>query len=148
MIKKILVATDGSSHAKRAVEFASEFASNYDVTVYLVHVVQEARIPDEMKNFMEAEHLEESPGKAYLETIGKKIIEDAKNDMLRHDVKKIEPILLVGDAPQEIVDFAKKQNIDVIIIGNQGLGRVKEFFIGSVTHKVFNAAHCTCVTVK
>jgi len=62
MIKKILVATDGSSHAKRAVEFASEFASNYDATVYLVHVVQEARIPDEMKNFMEAEHLEESPG--------------------------------------------------------------------------------------
>jgi nucleotide-binding universal stress UspA family protein len=148
MINKILVATDGSSHAKKAVDFASDFASKYDATIYVVHVVQEERIPDEMKEFMEAEHLVASPGKAYRETIGKKIIEDAKSNMLQHDIKKIEPILLVGDAPREIVDFAKKQNIDVIILGNQGLGRVKEFFLGSVTTKVFYSAPCTCITVK
>ncbi len=148
MIKKILVATDGSSHAKRAVEFASDFASKYDANVYVVHVVQEARIPEEMKKLFETEHMEEPPKRAYMERIGKKIVEDAKNDMLKRGIEKVEPILLVGDAPQEIVDFAKKQNIDVIIIGNQGLGRIKELLIGSVTHKVFHAAHCTCITVK
>jgi len=148
MVKKILVAIDGSSHAKKAVAFAGDFASRYDASVKLVHVVQEDRIPDEMKELFEVEHLEKPPKRAYMETVGKKILEDAKKELLGKGIKDIEPVLLVGDAPQEIVDFAKKENIDVIIIGNQGLGKIKELLIGSVTHKVFHAAHCTCITVK
>ncbi len=148
MIKRILVAIDGSSHAKKAVEFAGDFASKYDAVVYLLHVVQEARIPEEMKEFMEVEHVKMPPQRGYMETIGKKIIEEAKNVLSIHGIKKIEPLLLVGDAPQEIVDFAKKKDMDVIILGNQGLGRIKELLIGTVTHKVFHAAHCTCITVK
>ena len=125
MVKKILVATDGSSHAKKAVEFAADFASRYDATVHLVHVVQEARIPDELKELFEVEHLEKPPKRAYMETVGKRIIEDAKKELLSHGTKKIEPVLLVGDAPEEIVKFAKKENIDVIIIGSQGFGKIK-----------------------
>ena len=148
MVKKILIATDGSSHAKKAVEFAGDFASKYDATVHLVHVVQEARIPDEMKELFEVEHLEKPPKRAYMETVGKKILEDAKKELLSTGMKDLEPVLLVGNAPDEIVRYAKKENIDVIIIGNQGFGKIKELLIGSVTHKVFHAAHCTCITVK
>jgi nucleotide-binding universal stress UspA family protein len=148
MNKRILVAIDGSSHAKKAVEFAGDFASKYDAVVYLLHVVQEARIPEEMKEYMEVEHVKMPPKKGYMETIGKKILEDAKGVLLTHGIKKIEAVLLMGDAPQEIVDFAKKEKMDVIILGNQGLGRIKELLIGTVTHKVFHAAHCTCITVK
>jgi nucleotide-binding universal stress UspA family protein len=148
MVNKILVATDGSSHAKKAVAFAGDFASRYNATIHLVHVVQEDRIPEEMKELFEVEHLEKPPKRAYMETVGKKIIEDAKKVLLSHGIKNIEPVLLVGDAPEEIVQFAKNENIDVIIIGNQGFGKIKELLIGSVTHKVFHAAHCTCITVK
>jgi len=38
MFKKIPVATDGSDHAKRAIEFASDIASKYKAMVYLTHV--------------------------------------------------------------------------------------------------------------
>jgi nucleotide-binding universal stress UspA family protein len=148
MVKKILVATDGSSHAKKAVAFAGDFASRYDASVKLVHVVQEDRMPDEMKELFEVEHLEKPPKRAYMETVGKKILEDAKKELSGKGIKDIELVLLVGDAPEEIVAFAKKENIDVIIIGNKGFGKIKELLIGSVTHKVFHAAHCTCITVK
>ncbi len=148
MVSKILVATDGSSHAKKAVDFAGEFASKFGARVHLVHVVQEARIPEEMKQFMDSEHLSGTTGKAYLETVGKQIISDARKKLADHGVKGIETSLLVGDAPEEIVKFAKEQKIDMIILGNQGLGKIKEFFIGSVTSKVVRAAHCTCITVK
>ena len=148
MVKKIMVATDGSNHAKKAVAFAADFASRYDATVHVVHVVQEDRIPDEMKELFEVEHLEKPPKRAYMETVGQKILEDAKKELLGKKIKKIEPVLLTGDAPEEIVKFAKKEDIDVIIIGNQGFGKIKELLIGSVTHKVFHAAHCTCITVK
>lgn len=113
-----------------------------------MHVVQEARIPDEMKELFEVEHFEKPPKRAYMETVGKKILEDAKKELLSTGMKDLEPVLLVGNAPDEIVRYAKKENIDVIIIGNQGFGKIKELLIGSVTHKVFHAAHCTCITVK
>jgi nucleotide-binding universal stress UspA family protein len=148
MINRILVAIDGSSHAKKAVEFAADFASRYDAVVYLLHVVQKARIPEEMKDYMEVEHVKMPPEKGYMETIGKKILEDAQGILSGRGIKKIEKVLLVGDAPQEIVDFAKKENMDVIVLGNQGLGRLKEFLVGTVTNKVFHTAHCTCITVK
>lgn len=38
MFKKIPVATDGSDHAKRTIEFASDIASKYKGMVYLIHV--------------------------------------------------------------------------------------------------------------
>jgi len=40
MIKKILVPTDGSNHAIKAVEFASDTALKYKATVYIVHVIE------------------------------------------------------------------------------------------------------------
>jgi len=148
MVDKILVAIDGSGHAKKAVDFAGEFASKFEASVHLVHVVQEARIPEDMKEYMDSEHLSGTPGKAYLETVGKQIINDARKALASHGVRGIETSLLVGDAPEEIVKFAKKQKVDMIVLGNQGLGKIKEFLIGSVTSKVVRSAHCTCITVK
>jgi nucleotide-binding universal stress UspA family protein len=148
MVKNVLVAVDGSSHANKAVEFAGEFASKFGARVRVLHVVQEARIPDEMKKYMESEHVGGTPSKAYLETVGKRIISDARKALAEHGVTDIETTLLVGDAPEEIIKFAKKNRVDLIILGNQGLGKVKEFLIGSVTSKVVRSAHCTCITVK
>ena len=148
MVDNILVATDGSSHAKKAVDFAGDFASKFGSSLHLIHVVQEARIPAEMKDFIEAEGLHESTDRAYLNTVGEQIIDEAKKNLTNHGVKEIKTSLLVGDAPEEILSFAKKLNFDMIILGNQGLSKVKEFLIGSVTSKVVRAAHCTCITVK
>jgi nucleotide-binding universal stress UspA family protein len=39
MIKKILVPTDGSDHAKKAIEIASDLALKYGATICLLHVV-------------------------------------------------------------------------------------------------------------
>jgi nucleotide-binding universal stress UspA family protein len=147
-VKKILIATDGSDHARKAVSFGGDFASRYESSVHLIHVVQEDRIPDQMEKYMEAEHIEKPPVKAYLQTIGKKIIEGAKAELAKNGVTSVEAVLLTGDAPQKIIDYAKKQKIDVIVMGNRGLGRLRELFIGSVTQKVFHAAPCTCLIVK
>jgi len=148
MVKKILIATDGSDHARRAVLFAADFASRYDASVHVVHVVQEDRIPSQLEKFMESEHIEKPPIRAYLETVGHKITDEAKRELAKQGVREIETVLLIGDAPQEIIDFARKQKIDVIVMGSRGLGRLKELLVGSVTQKVFHAAPCTCLIVK
>ena len=56
--------------------------------------------------------------------------------------------VLMGDPAEKIVEYAKANGIDMIVIGNRGLGAVKMLFMGSVSNKVCNLAECTCVTVK
>ena len=49
MIKKVLIATDGSDHATKAVELGSDLAARYDAEVVLVHVLLRHELPDDMK---------------------------------------------------------------------------------------------------
>jgi len=46
MIKKILVATDGSEHSDKVVELASDMALKYNAKIYLIHVVNEPKVPE------------------------------------------------------------------------------------------------------
>lgn len=41
-----------------------------------------------------------------------------------------------GNPAAQIVNYAERKGIDVIVMGRRGLGRIKEFFLGSVSHNV------------
>ncbi len=58
MMKKILVPTDGSIHAKKAVEYACDLASKYEASLYLFHVVQESNILEGLDEYIRIEHIE------------------------------------------------------------------------------------------
>ena len=47
-----------------------------------------------------------------------------------------------GNPVEEILAFVKKNNTDLIIIGNRSLGPIKEFILGSVSHHVVQKAGC------
>ena len=49
---------------------------------------------------------------------------------------------IVGKA---IIDHAKKNNIDVIVIGTKGMSAVEQYFFGSVANKVIHEAHCPVI---
>jgi nucleotide-binding universal stress UspA family protein len=53
-----------------------------------------------------------------------------------------------GDPVEEIIQFAKNNDIDMIVIGSRGLGKIKGLLLGSVSSKVCHLAECTCVTIK
>ncbi|MDP6885037.1 MAG: universal stress protein, partial [Rhodospirillales bacterium] len=57
MFKYILAATDGSNHAKKAVELASDLAAKYDATIMLLHVLPHGHLTGDLRRFAEAEHL-------------------------------------------------------------------------------------------
>ncbi|MDY0409746.1 universal stress protein [Paracerasibacillus soli] len=56
--------------------------------------------------------------------------------------------MLTGKPANEITDFAKGKDIDLIIIGNRGLNGIKEFVLGSVSKKVVDEATCPVLVVK
>ncbi len=148
MVNKVMVTTDGSEQAKKAIELGADIASKYDATLFLVHAIQEAKIAKETKELMEAEHMEEKSKRVYLDQIGGRIINEAKNDVLNRGVRKTESAILLGKHPaREITDFAKENSIDMIVIGHNGVGKLEELYNRRIAKKVLRRTDCTCIRV-
>lgn len=67
-----------------------------------------------------------------------------KNDM---NVKKeaLEESDIVG---KTIIEYAKTNNVDLIVIGTKGMSAVEEYFFGSVANKVIHEAHCPVFAIR
>lgn len=148
MPKKLLVATDGSNHARKAIEMAAEIAEHQEAEVFLVHVIPKAGIPEDLHRFIDTEYADEPAEVVYPELIGHKIMDEAVKELKAKGVKSVHKEVLQGDPAHEIVSFAERNHIDSIFIGSRGLGSLKGLLIGSVANKVCHTAGCTCVTVK
>jgi nucleotide-binding universal stress UspA family protein len=140
MLKKILVATDGSDHAEKAVEYACDMASKYDATIYLIHVVS---LPSWI--YSEASF---EPLKDHVQRAGKEIMQAAEKKVREKGIEKIQTFLAKGDPTHEILQYAEKNDVDMIVLGSRGAGKLGMLMLGSVSHKVCNMAERTCVTVK
>jgi nucleotide-binding universal stress UspA family protein len=69
--------------------------------------------------------------------------------MKAHGVIEISTVLVTGDSPaQEIVTFAEKEKIDLIVIGSKGKSATARFLLGSVASKVVKYSHCCVYVVK
>jgi nucleotide-binding universal stress UspA family protein len=148
MIKKILVPIDGSEHAQKAVEFASNVAMQNEATIHLLHIISSTKIPKDVIDFVKSERIEEPPTTAYLQIVGNQILGKAESEAKERGLKKVEKNVMKGDPAEVIIDYAKEGDFDMIVIGSRGLGGVKGLMLGSVSSKVCHATDRTCVTVK
>jgi nucleotide-binding universal stress UspA family protein len=140
MIKKILVAVDGSDHARKALDNAGDIALKYDATVFLIHVVS-------MPSFTYSEASFE-PLRDHLKKTGKTILEGAEKTLRERGVEGVQTFMTKGDPADEILRYAEKNDVDMIFLGSRGTGTVGALMLGSVSHRVCNTANRTCVTVK
>ncbi len=172
MLKKILVSTDGSDHAGKAVALASDLAAKYGSELVILHVLLRGHLPDELRRLAEIEGLIEHPAKPpvtevpmamavaptsitdevaslqVLDAIGRQIVGNAERVACDHGVKTVRTLVEDGDAAERILDIAKREDVDAIVQGSRGLGTLKGLLLGSVSIKVAQHAHCTCITVK
>ena len=148
MVKKILVPTDGSEHARRAIDLASDIALQYDAMLYILHVISETTIPDEVLDYIRVERVEEPPERVYQRKIGEGTIAAAEREARNKGLKEVQSEVVQGDPAEEIINFAREKGVDMIMLGSRGLGQIKGMFLGSVSSKVCHVADCTCVTVK
>lgn len=148
MLRKILVPTDSSAHAQKAIDFACDLALKYRAKLYVMHVVSETDVPEWVQEYIKAEGIKEPPQNVYLEKIGRRIIELAEKQIKGKGVENFESMVELGNPSEKITEFAKGNDVDMIVMGSRGLGEVKGLLLGSVSHKVCNMAKCTCVTVK
>lgn len=130
-IMKILMYADGTEYSMDAVPLVKTHAK-----VFKAHVDIVSSLPKGGEHKLKEIKLREDE-LAYL----KEALEKEKITCDTH-------LLIKGhDAGDDIVQFAKENNIDEIIIGAEKKSRVEKFFLGSVAQHVVIHAHCPVVIV-
>ncbi len=147
MFSKILCPVDGSAHSLKAAKLASEIAAKDGAQLTILTVAKELKMTDELKRYIEIEHLA-GEAQYVLDEHTEKIIQQAKEAARAAGVAKFDTEVKIGPPARTIVKFAERGKFDAIILGSRGVGDVEGLLLGSVSHKVANLASCTVVTVK
>jgi len=150
MLSSILVPTDGSDHANKAVVFAADLAKRYGAKLTLLHVIRgpgSEHVPEELVEYARVEHLAVTE-RDLLEGAAREILEKAEKQARNHGAAEIQAVIDVGDPARRILHHAAAGKAELIVMGSRGLGDLRSLLLGSVSHKVSHLAPCTCVTVR
>jgi nucleotide-binding universal stress UspA family protein len=145
MIRTILVPWDGSDHSRRALDFLLKLLrEQMPAEVHLLNVQNRAPTLERLtggkpSDLQQVEGPAVAAGRQALEA-GVKTLEAAG---VPHKAK-----VVVGDAPHEIVEYAKAHHCDGIVMGTRGLGNVGTLVLGSVAHKVLHLTQIPVTLVK
>ncbi len=148
-MRRILVAVDGSDHARRAVEFAADLAACFRSGVTVLHVVEDVSgmVPPEFEAYARIEHVRVTHEQVLLDA-GQRIVSDAEKTLRDRGVSGVEQVVEIGRPAFGIAEKARELDADMIVMGRRGLGNLASLLQGSVTHKVMQLADTTVVTVK
>ena len=146
MLRKILIAVDGSLHSKSALAYvASVFSASTDVQFTIINIqpiisqylIDEARLDSradtELRQVMERQRAD-----------SEKILETARDQFVRLgiDTNMIHTISQVRHQGQakDIIDYAHMHLYDAIVVGRRGLSRIQKVFMGSTSAKIMEHA--------
>jgi nucleotide-binding universal stress UspA family protein len=141
---KVLVPIDGSKHSTEGLRVASHFAKTNKAKITILNAIASVADVDLELSASDRDRLLES-----LKRRGEDLLAKAKDQMKAHGIADISTVLVTGDSPaQEIVAFAEKEKIDLIVIGSKGKSATARFLLGSVASKVVKYSHCCVYVVK
>ena len=147
IIRKVLVAVDGSIPSLNASNYAIDLAKKFDAELTILYVIS-----SDLRYSVE----DLSPVHRALKEVlavaterGQEKIDQVKRKAVEKNVKvKTDIIISVTSVVREIADYAKKNNIDVIVVGSRGMSEFKKMLLGSVASGVVTFAHCPVIVVK
>jgi nucleotide-binding universal stress UspA family protein len=139
MFSHIVVAWDGSDHARRAFEYGVEISKRFEARLQLISVARHA------------EHAETHDERDDSRRQARHFYEVAASELIESSAKRgvrAELVIVEGGHPAEaIVDTARKLGADLIVVGRRGLSGMTRFLIGSVSDRVARYAHCPVLLI-
>jgi len=141
---KVLVPVDGSKHATEGIKVASHYAKSKNAQVFLLTVISSVSDIDLELSASDRDRLLESMKKR-----GEELLAKAAELIKSLGVVHVNTILSTAASPaQEIVAFAEKEKMDLIVIGSRGKNASHKFHLGSVAANVVRHSHCCVYVVK
>jgi nucleotide-binding universal stress UspA family protein len=121
--REILAATDFSRQSGQAFEAALALAQHFGAHLHTVHVVSDAS--------------------------EKRTAQEKLDAFLRERIEGIEiaKAVLVGQAAHEVVNYAEREEIDLIVLGTRGRTGLARVLMGSVAEAVVRTAPCQVLTI-
>ena len=140
---KILVAVDGSKASMDAADYAIEIARKDNSELIALYVILSDITlfgPNLPPHIIEIRQ----QAQQHLDRIKQKLSDRAYDDKIHMRTEIISSTTTVGG----IVNFAERENIDLIAIGTRGRSGFKKLLLGSVASGVVTYAHCPVMVVK
>jgi nucleotide-binding universal stress UspA family protein len=135
IIRKILVAVDGSVTSSSAAENAIDLAEKFGADLIALYIVPPNIRIREIFDLAKQN--------------GQKIVDEVKN---AESAKKLnvqtEVLWDVGSVTKAIVEYAEENNVNLIVLGTRGISGIKQMLLGSTASGVVTYSHCPVIVVK
>ena len=153
-IRRVVLATDGSKHARAALAFAGRLAWPAGTTIWVAGVVGEptpseptvgwlaAKGVDDWRRFLERIHLDE------LEQAHRDVADGAAALRRRHPAVRVEEVVRIGAPATEILAQAEEVGADMIVAGARGRTLLRGILLGSVSEALASEAPCPTLIVR
>ncbi|HET9250261.1 MAG TPA: universal stress protein, partial [Actinomycetota bacterium] len=135
-VARVMVGTDRSETAERAVRWAAAFADAYAAELHVVQVVIPLHPADTEHGSAEVTRARAAADE--LQSYATAIAGDRGH---AHVVIDDDPALAIVHATEE-------HDIDVLVVGNAGMAGRKEFLLGNVPNRISHNARCTVIIVN
>lgn len=159
-LRRVLLADTDSPHSKAAVNYLTRFPLPARTEIRVMHVLPPRHasvsypfafpsgaegLPPPLMTQAAAEAMEEEI--AYQEDESKASLNKTVKT-LRAAGRMATGILTRGDVAAEMMRYGQVQEVDLIVIGSRGLGKVKGWLKGSLTRQLIHSAHCSVLVVR
>jgi len=141
-MRRIVVATDGSPGANRAVDAAARLAKDTHRELVILTIggsITGAELRELASNSGDLSKT--------LESAAGKILGQARKRAHRIGVGNVKLRTGWGDPAETIIDTVRREKADVLVVGRRGQGRLSSLLLGSVSQKVTSLAPCVVMVV-
>ena len=139
MFERVLLATDGSSHAKEALKYARDLASRDRAQVIVVHAF--APVPSYLGEPWEDRAM------AHHVSAGHQVANEAAQELQEAGLEVIVEVM-EGPPADAILRVAGVRQCDLIVMGSRGYGTLASLLLGSVSHRVLAHAKAPVMIVS
>lgn len=142
-VTALLVPTDFSDNAGKALAAARELARSTHAALHLIHVVEPVVYPADW-----------SYAQVGFADIEQELFENAEKELaalaerLRAEGLTVQTAVRRGRASDEICSYARDNGVGIIAIGTHGRSGLEHFLFGSTTERVLRKAPCPVLSVR
>lgn len=141
LYKKILIATDGSEYTKNSIDYGIDLAKNTQAKLHVIYVIDTAAFAS-------------IPMDAAWESMYE-LLKQEGEEATRYVAEKaeaegveIEKLTVEGHPAEEIIKYAEKNSMNLIVMGTLGKSGLDRFLLGSVAEKVVRASKIPVLVVR